>query len=184
MAETASNMMPLGSKAPDFSLYDVITEQKVSLNDIASNKATVIMFICNHCPYVIHIHAKLLEVINHYSQLGISFAAISANDVTRYPQDGPEAMRAQAEKYAYRFPYLYDESQEVARAYLAACTPDFYIFDRDLKCVYRGRFDSSTPGNQQPVTGEELSDALDRILAEQDVNPDQKPSLGCNIKWK
>lgn len=184
MAETASTMLPLGTRAPAFTLLDVVTDRMVTLEDLASKKATVIMFICNHCPYVIHIQQKLLEVAQNYHRLGVSFVAISSNDVTRYPQDGPQAMKLLAESAKYPFPYLYDETQEVAKAYQAACTPDFFIFDDTLKCVYRGRFDAATPGNGVPVTGIDLTNALDQLLAGDPISRDQKPSLGCNIKWK
>lgn len=184
MAETPSNMIPLGTKAPDFTLLDTKTNKQVSLQDIKSDKATVIMFLCNHCPYVKHLQLQLRETAKKYQEQGISFIAISSNDATAYPQDGPEKMREEAEKYQYTFPYLYDETQQVAKAYQAACTPDFYIFDHDLKCVYRGRYDNSTPGNNQAVTGEELHNALNNILAGKPVNIDQKASVGCNIKWK
>lgn len=184
MAETPSTMLALGTIAPPFELLDVVTEKMQSLTALASNKATVVMFICNHCPYVIHIQKKLVEVVKKYQAKEISFIAISSNDVRNYPGDSPEKMRLEAEHNDYTFPYLYDETQEVAKAYQAACTPDFYIFDNNLACVYRGRFDAATPGNQNPVTGIELTGALDSILAGKPVTDDQKPSLGCNIKWK
>lgn len=184
MAETPSNMIPLGTKAPHFNLTDTRTGETVSLTNLGTHKATVIMFLCNHCPYVKHIQTELVAVANHYQNLGIQFIAISSNDASIYPADGPEKMRLEAEQYHYPFPYLYDETQEVAKAYYAACTPDFYIFDHDLHCVYRGRFDNSTPGNKQPVTGNDLKSALDNILEGKSILADQKPSLGCNIKWK
>lgn len=184
MAETPSKMIPLGTRAPHFELLDTCSQQHVTLSDLASDKATVIMFICNHCPYVIHIQSKLVEIAKSFQEQDISFIAISSNDAKAYPADGPEKMKLEAEKNNYTFPYLYDETQEVAKAYHAACTPDFYIFDKDLSCVYRGRFDDSTPGNNHPVTGKELSSALDNILAGNPVNSDQKASVGCNIKWK
>jgi thiol-disulfide isomerase/thioredoxin len=177
-------MIPLGTKAPDFRLLDTVSGNYFTLSDLASDKATVIMFICNHCPYVKHIQGKLAEVANLYRKKNVSFIAISSNDVSNYPADSPDNMRAEALNHHYSFPYLYDETQEVAKAYQAACTPDFYIFDQNLCCVYRGRFDASTPGNNQPVTGNELCRALDNILAGNPVNPDQKASVGCNIKWK
>lgn len=184
MAETPSNMLPLGTVAPDFKLQDVRNNQVVSLKDIKSDVATVIMFICNHCPYVLHIHPTLIEVIKKYQQQNISFVAICSNDADAYPADAPDKMRAQALRYDYSFPYLHDETQKVASAYQAACTPDFYVFDKNLHCVYRGRFDDATPGNHHPSTGKDLSQALDNIIANLPVNPDQKASLGCNIKWK
>jgi len=184
MAETPSVMIPLGTKAPDFHLHDTVTNTTLSLQDLKSDQATVIMFICNHCPYVKHIQDKLSEVAASYQAKGISFIAINSNDVTHYPDDNPEKMRIEAKKHQYTFPYLFDETQQVAKAYHAACTPDFYVFDKNLVCVYRGRFDEATPGNSEPVTGNELRSALDNILAGKPVNPEQKASLGCNIKWK
>ncbi|MDR3442039.1 MAG: thioredoxin family protein [Legionella sp.] len=184
MAATASNMLPLGSKAPDFTLVDTRTNELVSLAQYKSSIATVIMFLSNHCPYVKHVQPKLVELAEIYQPKGIQFIAISSNDVTKYPADGPELMRREAENAHYSFPYLYDESQDVAKAYAAACTPDFYIFDKDLLCVYRGCLDESTPGNNKPLTGAHLQHALDNILAGKPVDAEQKASLGCNIKWK
>ncbi len=183
MPLTPSSMLPLGTKAPDFSLPDTISGKTVSLNDIKSNIATVVIFMCNHCPYVIHIQTKLVDVVKHYQTMGIQFVGINANDVKNYPADSPEKMRDEATLHGYSFPYLFDATQNVARAYQAECTPDLYVFDRELKCVYRGRFDGSTPGNNVPVTGEELTAALDAILHNRSVDEDQKPSVGCNIKW-
>ena len=184
MAETPSSMLPLGTKAPTFTLLDTRTNQLVSLEDLRSDIATVIMFICNHCPYVKLIQTKIAAVAEDYQAKGIQFIAIGSNDAKNYPADSPEKMRIEAEMHAYVFPYLYDETQEVAKAYHAACTPDFYVFDKELACVYRGRFDAATPGNGKPVTGKDLTDALDNILAGTPVNDDQKVSVGCNIKWK
>lgn len=184
MAETSSNMLALGTQAPPFSLPDTRTGKTLSLHELKSDKATVIMFICNHCPYVKHVQKKLVDIVKTYQAKGISFIAISSNDIENYPSDAPDKMRQEAETHHYSFPYLYDESQEVAKAYKAACTPDFYIFDNHLACVYRGRFDSSTPGNGEPVTGHDLCEALDAILAGKLISSEQKPSLGCNIKWK
>ncbi|KTC91415.1 thioredoxin family protein [Fluoribacter dumoffii] len=184
MVATASTMLPLGSKAPDFTLVDTRNNQLVSLEHIKSPIATVIMFLCNHCPYVKHVQAKIVELAEIYQAKGIRFIAISSNDAEKYPADGPEQMRLEAENCGYSFPYLYDETQEVAKAYKAACTPDFYIFDKDMLCVYRGCLDESTPGNNKPVTGSHLQSALDNILAGTPVHAEQKPSLGCNIKWK
>lgn len=184
MAETPSTMIPLGTQAPDFKLRDTRNGKELSLNELKSDKGTVIMFICNHCPYVKHIQQRLTEVVKDYQNKGISFIAINSNDVDNYPADHPDKMRLEAEKNGYTFPYLHDEDQSVARAYQAACTPDFYIFDNDLKCVYRGRFDEATPGNSKPITGSELSRALDNVLAGKPVDTKQHASLGCNIKWK
>lgn len=184
MAETPSNMLPLGTIAPDFQLPDTVSGKMVSLKESRSNVATVILFICNHCPYVKHIQTKLVEVANKYQKKGVHFIAISSNDVENYPFDSPENMHKEALSNQYPFPYLFDESQAVAKAYQAACTPDFYVFDKNLKCVYRGRFDNATPGNRHLVTGKDLSRALDSILANTPVDQNQMPSLGCNIKWK
>jgi len=184
MAETPSNMLPLGTKAPNFKLFDTVTNQTVSLDALKSETATVIMFICNHCPYVKHIQHKIVEIAKKYQAKACSFVAINSNDIKNYPADSPDKMKQEAEKNHYSFPYLYDETQEIAKAFMAACTPDFYIFDGGLSCVYRGRFDEATPGNNKLVTGKDLTDALDAILAGKNVNEDQKPSVGCNIKWK
>ncbi|WP_058534336.1 thioredoxin family protein [Legionella saoudiensis] len=184
MVATPSTMLPLGSKAPDFNLMDTRTNQMLSLQDSKSAIATVIMFLCNHCPYVKHVQPKLVELANLYQPKGISFIAISSNDVEKYPDDSPEKMHLEALNAHYSFPYLFDESQEVAKAYKAACTPDFYVFDKDLLCVYRGCLDDSTPGNNKPLTGEHLQAALECILAGKPVSAEQKPSIGCNIKWK
>lgn len=184
MVKTLSDMIPLGTRAPDFRLLDTRTDQMVSLQTVKSDKATVIMFLCNHCPFVKHIQSKLAETAASYQKKGIQFIAISSNDVITYPQDGPEKMREEAEQHHYAFPYLYDETQAIAKAYHATCTPDFFIFDKDLLCVYRGRFDDSTPGNGVAVTGNDLKQALDNLLAGKSVSEDQQPSMGCNIKWK
>ncbi len=184
MVLTPSTMMPLGTKAPDFTLFDTISDKEMSLADIKSNEATVILFICNHCPYVKHINHQLVKLANEYIAKGVSFAAISSNDVENYPDDSPVKMKALAQQLNYPFPYLYDESQAVAKAYGAACTPDIFVFDKYLSCVYRGRFDESTPGNDKPVTGNDLRNALDSILAGKPVSDEQVPSMGCNIKWK
>lgn len=184
MSETASTMLPLGTKAPNFELTDTITHKTLSLQELKSDTATVIMFICNHCPYVKLIQQKLIDVVKQYQQKKISFIAINSNDTKKYPADAPDKMTIEAKNHGYTFPYLFDETQEIAKAYHAACTPDFYIFDKQLNCVYRGRFDNATPGNQQPVTGKDLTNALDNILAGRAVDTNQMASLGCNIKWK
>jgi thiol-disulfide isomerase/thioredoxin len=184
MAATPSNMLALGTIAPDFNLPEPLTGNNVSLGDIRSDKATVVMFICNHCPFVIHVNEELVRLGNDYKAKGISFVAISSNDVVNYPQDGPEKMAEHAKKVGYPFPYLYDETQEIAHDYKAACTPDIYLFDKDLKLVYRGQLDDSRPGNGIEVTGKDLRAALDAVLAGEKVNPEQTPSIGCNIKWK
>lgn len=184
MAVTPSNMLPLGSKAPDFTLPNPMTNTLMSLTELQAKDATVIMFICNHCPFVKHIMPGVIECAQAYQTQQIQFIAINSNDANNYPADSPERMKVIAEHDHYPFPYLFDESQEVANAYQAACTPDFYIFDKDLACVYRGRFDGATPGNNEPVTGNDIRTALDNLLTGKPVNPDQKPSMGCNIKWK
>ncbi len=184
MADTPSNMVPLGTKAADFNLPDTITGENVSLQDMKSDIATVIMFICNHCPYVKHINKELVRLTNEYKEKGISFVAISSNDVLNYPEDSPENMNIVANELGYEFPYLYDESQDVARDYNAACTPDIFVYDKNLKLVYRGQFDHSRPGNNKPVNGKDLRDALDSILAGRPVSEKQIPSIGCNIKWR
>jgi len=183
MSLTPSTMLPLDTIAPDFTLLDTVSGKNISLQNNHSKIATVILFICNHCPYVKHIQQQLIGVANRYQKKGIKFIAISANDIKNYPEDSPEQMKKEAEKFAYPFPYLYDATQEVAKAYQAACTPDFYVFDHDLKCAYRGRFDESTPGNSKPVSGKDLTDALDAILNKKPVKTEQHPSVGCNIKW-
>ena len=184
MAETPSKMKPLGFKAPDFKLIDVISGQVRSLKELSSEKATVIMFICNHCPFVKHVNAQLIKLANDYSPKGISFIAISSNDADLYPEDSPVKMKEYANRLGYPFPYLYDETQEIAKVYDAACTPDFFIFDGKMTCVYRGQLDDSRPSNGKPVTGNDIRKALDAILNGNEVSKDQKPSIGCNIKWK
>ncbi|MBT8265257.1 MAG: thioredoxin family protein [Bacteroidia bacterium] len=184
MARTPSNMLPLGTRAPEFNLLDTVSDQQKSLADLSGEKGTVIMFICNHCPFVVHVNSELVAIANSYSDRGISFIAISSNDVINYPQDGPDHMKVNAKENNYPFPYLYDASQDIAKAYDAACTPDFYLFDAQLKLVYRGQLDDSRPGNGIPLTGRDLRTALDDLLAGQDISSVQKPSIGCNIKWK
>lgn len=184
MARTASTNITLGFKAPEFNLPDSRNAQGVSLNDLRSDVATVIIFMCNHCPYVVHVMKGILELTKDYLPKGVKFAGISANDVENYPDDSPEKMKELAEKMKFDFPYLYDESQEVARAYDAACTPEFHIFDKDFKCVYRGQLDGARPSNDIPVTGSDVRRALDNMLAGKAVDPLQYPSIGCNIKWR
>jgi peroxiredoxin len=183
MSLTPSTMLPLGTPAPAFSLPDTVSGQTLGLEQVRGERATVIMFLCNHCPYVQHLNAGLVRLARDYAGRGVGFAAISANDARHYPEDGPEPMREAARRLGYPFPYLYDQTQAVARAYRAACTPDFFVFDAGLRLAYRGRFDDSSPGNGKPVTGAELRAALDALLAGQTPSPQQHPSLGCNIKW-
>ncbi len=184
MALTPSNMIPLGRKAPYFKLPCTVNDREISLDEVSSDKATVIIFICNHCPYVKHVQKGLVELANDYIPKGVSFIAINSNDVENYPEDSPENMKIVAERLGYPFPYLYDETQEIARAYDAACTPDFYIFDSALECIYRGQMDDSRPGNGKPVTGKQIREALDNALEGTPVSKSQIPSIGCNIKWK
>ncbi len=184
MAVTPSTMLPLGTRAPEFSLPDTVSGKTLSLDALRGAKGTVVMFICNHCPYVKHVNSGLVQVAKDYVSKGIAFVAISANDVASYPEDGPDKMKAAAKALGYPFPYLYDESQAVAKAYQAACTPDLYLFDAQLACVYRGQFDDSRPGSNVPVTGRDLHAAMDALLAGEPVSSEQKPSVGCNIKWK
>lgn len=180
MSATPSTMLELGTKAPDFSLKSV-NGGNLSLNYTDQSKGFVVMFICNHCPYVLHIEDELIKVANEYISKGIGFIAISSNDIEKYPQDSPEKM---AEK-VYPFPYLFDETQEVAKSYKAACTPDFFVFDENKELVYRGQFDNSRPNTDKPVTGNDLRNALDAVLDGKKISAkDQIPSIGCNIKWK
>ncbi|MCH2044198.1 MAG: thioredoxin family protein [Saprospiraceae bacterium] len=179
-----SNMIDLGTRAPDFNLMDTVSGNYMSLGKLKSKVCTLIMFTCNHCPYVIHVNEELVRLAKDYQPKGVSLIAISSNDVERYPQDSPEKMKELAAEVGYTFPYLYDESQEIAKAYDAACTPDFYIFDGEMKLVYRGRLDESRPGSGIPVTGKDLRAAIDAVLAEEEVDAVQRPSAGCSIKWK
>ncbi|MBP6803323.1 MAG: thioredoxin family protein [Chloroflexi bacterium] len=184
MAAVPSNMLALGTEAPDFVLPDTVSGKTLSLTDLKSDVATVIMFICNHCPYVKHVNKELARLAHDYQVRGVAFVAISSNDVAAYPADSPEQMRLVAAEQGYPFPYLYDEDQSVARAYEAACTPDFYIFDAGMKLVYRGQLDDARPRNDVPVTGKDVRVALEAILAGEPVAAEQRPSIGCNIKWK
>ncbi len=185
MSATPSNMMPLSTIAPDFTLLDTISGEHKSLANLKGKQGTLVMFICNHCPYVIHIKDQLIDIANQYAQQGISTIAISANDIANYPQDAPDKMQAMMLEWGNPFTgYLYDETQAVAKAYLAACTPDIYLFGADLACVYRGRLDGATPKNKVAVTGEDLRHALDLLLVGKVNNQEQIASIGCNIKWK
>jgi peroxiredoxin len=184
MALTPSNMLPLGTTAPTFELPDTVSGNRVTFTDIRGEKGTLVMFICNHCPYVKHIQEELVRLASDYRAEGIGIVAISSNDVEKYPEDGPEQMRNEARKWGYSFPYLFDESQQVARDYDAACTPDFYVFDHGDTLVYRGQLDSSRPGNGKPLNGSDLRQALNDVIHGNPVSEDQVPSQGCNIKWK
>lgn len=183
MAQTPSNMLALGTIAPDFKILNVVDENYVSLKDIKGEKATVILFICNHCPFVKHLNEAISKTAKIYDSKGVNFIAISSNDVENYPQDAPKYMKELVKNEDFIFPYLYDKDQEVAKAYDAACTPDFYVFNKNLALEYRGQFDGSRPGNNIPITGKDLIAAIDAILNNRAVNPNQKPSIGCNIKW-
>ena len=184
MALTPSNMLPLGTKAPSFNLPDTISGNNYSFDQLAGENGTVVMFICNHCPYVIHINDELVKLASSYHEKGFGFVGISSNDIENYPQDSPEKMTEHAQKVGYPFPYLYDESQDVAKAYDAACTPDLYVFNASKELVYRGRLDESSPGNGKALTGADLRASLDAILAGNPQTEKQMPSMGCNIKWK
>ncbi|HRP02354.1 MAG TPA: thioredoxin family protein [Candidatus Kapabacteria bacterium] len=184
MAAVSSNMLILNTLAPEFNLFNPILNKHQSLTELKSEKATVIMFICNHCPYVVHINDKLVEISNYYIKKGISFIAINSNDIELYPADSPEKMIEQSAKYNYKFPYLFDSTQDVAKSYMAACTPDIFVFDGNMRLAYRGQFDSSRPNNGQVVDGKDLTLALDAILANEQVSLKQIPSIGCSIKWK
>jgi len=183
MAETPSTMLALGTKAPPFRLPDPYGKW-VSLDDFKDAPALLVVFMCNHCPYVKHIRSRFAELAKEYQAKGVGVVGINSNDIESYPDDGPEKMAEEIKQVGYTFPYLSDESQEVAKAYRAACTPDFYLFDRDRRLVYRGQFDDSRPGNGRPVTGVDLRAALDAVLAGRPAPSNQRPSLGCNIKWK
>jgi len=184
MVMTPSQMLPLGTPAPKFSLPDT-RGREVSLYEAeAKAKAHVVVFMCNHCPFVVHLRAALAELGRVCEQQGVAMYGINSNDVVKYPADNPERMAAEVAEQGYTFPYLLDATQEVAKAYRAACTPDFYVFDSDYKLVYRGQFDASRPGNAKPVTGADLRAAIDAVVAGRPVASDQTPSIGCNIKWK
>jgi peroxiredoxin len=184
MALTPSSMMPLGTPAPDFLLPDTVSGRTLAFRDVQGESGTLVMFICNHCPFVIHIREGLAALGRDYQDSGIGIVAISANDVETHPEDSPENMQRFARESGFVFPYLYDESQAVAQAYGAACTPDFFLFDGRAACVYRGCFDASRLGNDVPVTGDALRGAMQAVLAGDAVDQDQQPSMGCNIKWK
>lgn len=183
MALTPSTMLPLGTLAPAFTLPDTVSGKTLSLDQVKGAKGTVVMFICNHCPYVKHVNPELVRVADDYGRRGIGFVAISSNNVADYPEDSPVRMKDVARVQRYPFPYLYDESQDVARAYKAACTPDLFLFDAKLALVYRGQLDESRPGKGVP-DGKDLRGAMDALLAGKPVSGDQKPSVGCNIKWR
>ncbi len=183
MVRTESTMLPLGTPAPAFSLEDVVSGKTFSLESFAGNKGLLVMFICQHCPFVIHVEQALGQIGQDYCSKGLGIMAISANSIETHPQDSPENMREQVARANFNFPYAYDATQEVAKSYTAACTPDFFLFDSDFKLAYRGQLDDSRPGNDKPVTGADLRSAIDQVLAGEAVPEMQKPSIGCNIKW-
>ncbi|MCK4743118.1 MAG: thioredoxin family protein [Sulfuriflexus sp.] len=185
MSRTESTMLELGTPAPDFSLPEPATGNNMSLSDLSGNKALLVIFMCNHCPYVLHIHKELNDLIREYQPQGLSAVAINSNDVENYSDDSPEKMITLSKEMDYSFPYLFDEDQSVAKAYMAACTPDFFLFDSDMKLAYRGQFDSSRPRNDDAITGADMRAAFEAVLAGKTIAEEiQKPSMGCNIKWK
>lgn len=184
MALTPSTMLPLGTKAPDFKLTNPSTGKQVSLADFSSSPALLVVFMCNHCPYVKHVAAGLSTLAKEYQAKGVAVVGINSNDAVKHPDDSPEKMKLEVQARGYTFPYLYDETQAAAKAYRAACTPDFFVFDKDRKLAYRGQMDSSRPDSGLPVTGQDLRTALDAVLAGRKPSDDQKASIGCNIKWK
>lgn len=184
MALTSSTMLELGTKAPDFQLPDVVSDEKISLATFADKKALLVMFICQHCPFVKHIKEELAQLGKDYTDKGVGIVAISANDVSNYPDDAPDKLKAMALELGFTFPLCYDETQETTKAYTAACTPDFFLFDGNRQLVYRGQLDESRPSNGIPVTGKDLRKAIDAVLADEAISQEQKPSIGCNIKWK
>ena len=184
MAIAASHPFESEKSEPTFTLLNVVTEKQETLQELKGEEGTVVIFICNHCPFVIHINEALVAIANEYQKQGIRFIAISSNDIDNYPQDSPEKMKIVAEQLHYPFPYLYDATQEVASAYDASCTPDIYLFDEELKIYYHGQLDDSRPGNEIPVTGKDLKSAMDLLLQGKPYTEVQKPSIGCSIKWK
>ncbi len=184
MVAVPSTMLPLGTRLPEFSLPNAVDGRVVSSADFDGRPALLVMFLCNHCPYVQHVKSEIGRIANEYAPRGVGIVAISSNDIAAFPEDAPEKMKELAQREGWAFPYLFDETQDVAKAFRAACTPEFYLFDRDRKLVYRGQLDDSRPKNNLPVTGRDLRAALDAVLAGRPVSPNQVPSVGCNIKWK
>jgi peroxiredoxin len=184
MAVESSTDLPLGAQAPDFALPDTVSGRTIRLADFAASPALLVTFLCNHCPYVIHVRPAFVEFAREFQPRGLAVVAISANDPGSYPQDGPDPMKLEAKKSGFTFPYLFDQTQQTAKAYRALCTPEFYLFDSAQRLAYRGRFDASRPGSQVPVTGAELRAAAEAILARRPIGADQKPSIGCGIKWR
>lgn len=184
MARTPTTQIPLGFKAPEFKLPNVVDNQLYGLKDLAKKNGLVVMFICNHCPFVVHVLDEIILIAKQYQKKDIGFVAISSNDIVNYPDDSPEKMKILAIDKQFSFPYLYDESQNVAKSYDAACTPDFSVFNDKLECVYRGQLDDSRPGNEEPIDGKDLRLVMDYVLENKKIDFVQKPSIGCNIKWK
>ena len=184
MALTPTKQISLGFIAPDFNLINPMNNSSVTLSDLKSDTATLIVFMCNHCPYVIHVLPQLIKIANEYTSKGVSFIAINSNDIIRYPEDSPENMIKLVQEYNIPFPYLFDESQDVARSYHAECTPDFNIFNNEMRCVYRGQIDSSRPGNNKNNDGADIRKVLDQIINQETISSAQTPSTGCSIKWK
>ena len=180
----SSAMLPLGTAAPPFSLRDVVTGQTYSLDSFADKTGLLVMFICRHCPYVVHVEQELARLGRDYRDTSVGIIAISSNDPISYPDDAPPKLKAMALRLDFTFPFCHDETQEVAKAYLAACTPDFYLFDRDRLLVYRGQLDDSRPGNNKPITGRDLRSAIQAVLIGKPIDSTQRPSIGCSIKWK
>ncbi|MEM4409184.1 MAG: thioredoxin family protein [Candidatus Caldarchaeum sp.] len=184
MAATSTMLLPLGTEAPDFALPDAVTGKIVRRDDFKESKALVVIFACNHCPYVVHVKDEVARIASEYQEKGVAFVAINPNDVEQYPEDSPENMKLKAEEWGWKFPYLFDESQEIAKAYRAACTPDFFVFDSQRRLAYRGQLDDSRPKNNLPLNGADLRRALDALLQGEKPSENQKPSVGCSIKWK
>jgi thiol-disulfide isomerase/thioredoxin len=184
MAETLSTMLDLGTQAPDFNLPDVVSGKAITLDVFKSKKGLLVMFICRHCPFVMHIQDEIASIGKDYHDKDLGIVAISSNDVQTHPDDGPEGLKEMAGNLGFTFPFCYDEAQQTAKAYSAACTPDFFLFDRSRKLVYRGQLDDSRPGKPIPVTGHDLRAAIDALLGDKPIDQNQRPSIGCNIKWK
>jgi peroxiredoxin len=184
MSLTPSMMMPIGHQAPDFKLINTLNDEELSFDQCKGEKGTLVFFICNHCPYVVHVIEELVGISDEFKERRINTIAISSNDIINYPQDAPDKMKEFAASYNFQFPYLFDESQEVAKTYMAACTPDIYLFDSNEKCFYRGRMDESTPGNGKTIDGKDLREALNALMNGDESPKNQSPSQGCNIKWK
>ena len=184
MVKTASTMLALGTIAPEFQLPDVVSGETISLSTFSDSKALLVMFICQHCPFVIHVREELSKIGQDYRDRPLGIVAISANDVANYPNDSPEKLQQMAKEFNFNFPVCYDETQEVSKSYTAACTPDFFLFDANQKLVYRGQLDDSRPSNNVPVTGQDLRRAINLVLENKEIDLEQKPSIGCNIKWK